>query len=149
MATASPPTSADQSDELTVPVLGMTCASCVNRIERFLNRAEGVSEASVNLATERATVRYDPARIDRAAIVATIESAGYQVAPERSAASAGADEAIDKRDRETERRELLTGALVSLGIGVAMMAVMFWPGGPPWPMPDINRWFIAPATVVQ
>ncbi|MGH2446531.1 MAG: heavy-metal-associated domain-containing protein, partial [Candidatus Limnocylindria bacterium] len=53
------------TDELTLPVLGMTCASCVNRIERFLSGADGVAEANVNLATERATVRFDPAVIDR------------------------------------------------------------------------------------
>ena len=66
--------------ELSLPVVGMTCASCVTRIERFLNKADGVGEAVVNLATERATVRYDPARIDRGGIVAAIESAGYEVA---------------------------------------------------------------------
>jgi Cu+-exporting ATPase len=150
MATAPAPTPADPGGELTVPVLGMTCASCVNRIERFLHRADGVTAAVVNLATERATVHFDPARIDRAGIVATIESAGYEVAPERSASpDAAVDEAVEERDRATDRRELLTGALASLAVGVAMMAVMFWPGGAPWPMPDINRWFIAPATVVQ
>ena len=37
--------------ELNLPVVGMTCASCVNRIERFLNKADGVAEATVNLAT--------------------------------------------------------------------------------------------------
>ncbi|MBA2265042.1 MAG: heavy-metal-associated domain-containing protein, partial [Chloroflexi bacterium] len=41
----------DLSDELSLPVVGMTCASCVNRIERHLNRADGVATASVNLAT--------------------------------------------------------------------------------------------------
>ena len=56
------PTPATAPAELTVPVVGMTCASCVNRIERFLSRADGVSDATVNLATERATVRFDPGR---------------------------------------------------------------------------------------
>ncbi len=150
MATAPIPTQTDAGDELTLPVLGMTCASCVNRIERFLNRADGVTSANVNLATERATVRFDPGRIDRAGIVATIESAGYEVAPDRSASrDATVDEADDERERAAERAELLRGAIISLGTGIAMMAVMFWPGGPPWPMVDVNRWFIAPATVVQ
>jgi len=79
------------SIELVLPVAGMTCASCVNRIERFLNRADGVADASVNLATERATVHFDPAVIDRTGIVATIEAAGYEVAAS-SAAETGADE---------------------------------------------------------
>ena len=150
MQTARAPDRADPAAELTLPVVGMTCASCVNRIERYLNRADGVTSANVNLATERATVHFDPARIDRAGIVSTIESAGYEVAPERSASGdAAAEEARDEQDRAAERRGLLTGALVSLGVGLAMMAVMFWPGGPPWPMMDVNRWFIAPATIVQ
>src|SRR5688500_12765788 len=128
----------------------MTCASCVNRIERFLNRADGVAEANVNLATERATVRFDPALIDRTGIVATIEAAGYEVGREASAAiGTDAADAAEEAERAAERRELLTGAIVSLGIGVTMMAIMFWPGGTPWPMVDINRWFLVPATIVQ
>ncbi|MGZ6378425.1 MAG: cation transporter, partial [Candidatus Limnocylindrales bacterium] len=45
---------------IVLPIEGMTCASCVSRIERFLGKTEGVLEASVNLATERATVLVDP-----------------------------------------------------------------------------------------
>ena len=137
------------SIELVLPVAGMTCASCVNRIERFLNRADGVADASVNLATERATVHFDPAVIDRTGIVATIEAAGYEVAAS-SAAETGADESdAIELERERERRQLLLTALASLGTGLAMMAVMFWPGGAPWPLEDINRWLLIPATIVQ
>jgi P-type Cu+ transporter len=128
----------------------MTCASCVNRIERFLGKADGVQEASVNLATERATVRFDPAVIDRAGIVSTIEASGYEVRPEATANDTGHEgERAAEIVRSAEQRELLTGALVSLGIGLTMMAIMFWPGGTPWPMEAVNRWFIAPATIVQ
>jgi len=145
--TATPPAT---TDELTLPVVGMTCASCVNRIERFLNKADGVDAATVNLATERATVRFDPAVIDRGGIVAAIEAAGYEVAPEATVsatdeAQTDATEAV----HAAERRTLLTQAIASLGIGAVMMAIMFWPGGAPWPMMDINRWFLVPATIVQ
>ncbi|HUH16758.1 MAG TPA: heavy metal translocating P-type ATPase, partial [Methylomirabilota bacterium] len=141
---------ADLPDELSLPVTGMTCASCVNRIERFLNRAEGVAEANVNLATERATVRFDPALIDRSGIVAAIEAAGYDVGRERSPeTSADEADAEEEAARRAERRELLTGAVVSTTVGLVMMAIMLWPGGPPWPMMDINVWFLAPATIVQ
>ena len=51
----TPPTS-----ELILPIEGMTCASCVRRIERFLGKTPGVEEATFNLATETATVRYRP-----------------------------------------------------------------------------------------
>jgi Cu+-exporting ATPase len=134
--------------ELSVPVIGMTCASCVNRIERYLSRAEGVSDANVNLATERATVRFDPAVIDRTGIVAAIEAAGYDVGHE-SAGDAAADVDAAELERGTERRELLFQAIASLVIGGVMMAIMFWPGGTPWPIADVNRWFLIPATLVQ
>ena len=134
--------------ELTLPVTGMTCASCVTRIERFLNRADGVAESVVNLATERATVRFDPRRIDRAGIVGAIEAAGYEVA---AAPVADTESAIDaeERTRAHERRALLRDALTATGIGLAMMAVALWPGGVPWPMERVNVWMLAPATIVQ
>ena len=55
---------------------GMTCASCVGRVEKKLNRLEGV-EASVNLATASARVAYDPALVDEDTLVATVERTGY------------------------------------------------------------------------
>ncbi len=125
----------------------MTCASCVNRIERFLNRADGVSEATVNLATERATVRFDPVRIDRGGIVAAIEAAGYDVAAEPSQAADVTD--ADDATYAAQQRELLIQALASLAVAGAMMVITFWPGGVPWPMIDVNRWFLIPATIVQ
>ena len=144
----STPTTSIAPAELSVPVIGMTCASCVNRIERYLSRAEGVSDANVNLATERATVRFDPAVIDRTGIVAAIEAAGYDVGHE-SAGDAAADVDAAELERATERRELLFQAIASLVIGGVMMAIMFWPGGTPWPIADVNRWFLIPATIVQ
>ena len=60
-----------------LPIEGMTCASCANRIERNLNKLDGVS-ASVNYATERATVDFDPGAVEPAALVAAIEAAGYR-----------------------------------------------------------------------
>jgi P-type Cu+ transporter len=147
--------------EVVLPVIGMTCASCVNRIERFLNRADGVAEATVNLATERASVRFDPAIIDRAAIVRTIEAAGYEIGPEPAAGVVGeagtadaaraaeAAEHAEEASRAAEQRELLTGAIAATAIGLAMMAVMLWPGGTPWPLARVNVWLLVPATLVE
>jgi Cu+-exporting ATPase len=142
--------------ELVLPVMGMTCASCTNRIERFLNRAEGVAEATVNLATERASVRFDPSVIDRAGIIRTIESAGYEVGPEPAAGpatgeaeAARAAEAAEEASRAAERRELLNGAIAATLTGLVMMAVMLWPGGTPWPLERVNVWLLVPATLVE
>ena len=74
---------ADPLAEVALPIEGMTCASCVNRIERFLRKTPGVAEATVNLATEVATIRYLPAEAGRAELVAAVEAAGYDVRPER------------------------------------------------------------------
>ncbi|WP_431300713.1 heavy metal translocating P-type ATPase [Tabrizicola sp. BL-A-41-H6] len=63
---------------LTLPVEGMTCASCVGRVERALKAVPGVTEASVNLATERAEVVTDGS-VDRARLVSAVEGVGYSV----------------------------------------------------------------------
>ncbi|HET7271447.1 MAG TPA: heavy metal translocating P-type ATPase [Rubrobacter sp.] len=62
---------------ITIPVSGMSCASCVRRVERALSKQEGVARASVNFAAERATVSYDPAVTRPEDLVGTIEDAGY------------------------------------------------------------------------
>ena len=66
--------------QLTLPVTGMTCANCVSTVERNLRRVDGVDAVSVNLATERASISYDPARTDGRALVERVRRAGYDVA---------------------------------------------------------------------
>ena len=67
------------SNKVSLPVTGMSCAACVRRVEKALSGAEGVSEASVNLATGRATVAYDPSCASPDGLVAVVERAGYGV----------------------------------------------------------------------
>ena len=74
-----------QPIEIVLPIEGMTCASCVNRIERFLKKTPGVEQAAVNLATERATVLVDPGTAGRDELVRAVEAAGYEVRPEAPA----------------------------------------------------------------
>ncbi|MFC4929728.1 heavy metal translocating P-type ATPase [Massilia sp. GCM10023247] len=65
---------------LSLPIEGMTCASCVGRVEAALRRVDGVASVAVNLATERAEVRPSgDGKVDRAALVRAIEQAGYDV----------------------------------------------------------------------
>lgn len=63
---------------ISLNVKGMTCASCVNRIEKTLKKDEGVISASVNLATEKANVIFDASKIDINKIIGLIEKAGYE-----------------------------------------------------------------------
>ena len=76
----------------TIKIGGMTCAACAQRIEKMLNKEPGVAQASVNLATEKATVEFDPQLIGVPAIRQTIEKLGYQAlggeVADRRAASA-------------------------------------------------------------
>ena len=69
----------------TFGVEGMTCASCVNRIEKRLRKVDGVLDANVNLATEKATVRYMPDKAGMDAFRQAVQAAGYQVADEQPA----------------------------------------------------------------
>src|SRR5688572_5745356 len=70
----------DAPRRLTLDVEGMACASCVNRIERYLRKLDGVEEANVNLATNRATVVAGGA-VSTEAIIAAVEAAGYDARP--------------------------------------------------------------------
>ena len=64
---------------IELPLLGMTCANCANTIQRRLNKTEGVIEATVNYANERATVSYLPGVVTRDDLVAAVRKAGYDV----------------------------------------------------------------------
>ncbi|MBE0568784.1 MAG: copper-translocating P-type ATPase [Deltaproteobacteria bacterium] len=69
----------------TLPVAGMTCASCVARVEKALSRIDGVSSASVNLAASSATVSADPSKTGPAKLAAAVRDIGYEVPVERTA----------------------------------------------------------------
>ena len=66
-------------EQLRLEIEGMTCASCAARIEKRLNKLDGV-EASVNYATEEASVTFDRTRVDVEALVAAVEAIGYGAA---------------------------------------------------------------------
>ncbi|GIW06573.1 MAG: copper-translocating P-type ATPase [Dehalococcoidia bacterium] len=122
----------DETAEVTLPITGMTCAACVRRVEKALNAVEGVAAATVNLATEKATVRFDPTRVDRQTLVAAVEKAGYGVAA--AAPEGPADAGGELVDEETRRRarELRIMAVqfgVSFATALVLMAIMF---GPQW-----------------
>ena len=72
--------SGDTSERIDIPITGMSCASCANRIEKSLSGARGVRTAGVNLATARATVEYDPQRTDVRELIAKVKEAGYGTA---------------------------------------------------------------------
>src|ERR671914_245927 len=68
-----------QLARIDIPVTGMSCASCVGRVERALEKLPGVLEASVNLASERATVEYLAGEVEPRDLEKAVEGAGYGV----------------------------------------------------------------------
>ena len=114
------------TERVDLPVTGMTCAACAARIERSLGKSDGVSEASVNLATERAMIRFDPAVTDVGRIVDTIRGAGYDaIVPSATSSPADADvEAEAHRDAEyrTLRRKFWIAAVLAFPVLVIAMS---------------------------
>ena len=111
---------------LDLTVKGMTCASCVGRVERALAAVPGVSAASVNLATERATVT---GSADPAELVAAVAAAGYDAAPV-AADPAAAEAASQGRDAESHRlrRDLILAGALTLPVFVIEMGGHLLPG---------------------
>jgi len=154
-AESSKAAGASRSSEVSLPIEGMTCASCVRRVERALARVAGVEDAGVNLATEKARVVFDPSVADLPKLRAAVEKAGYTVGEVRAteqSTQAPAQPSADPVDaREVERQReidvLQRKWTVSLGAGLAMMALMYVPLG-------VDMLLIAPvllivATLVQ
>jgi Cu+-exporting ATPase len=83
---------------VTIPIGGMTCAACARRIEKVLGKLDGVAGATVNLATEKATVLYDPSKVRLSAIKAAIEKLGYTAL--EAAKSDAADEERIRKQKE-------------------------------------------------
>ena len=110
------------TEAATLPVLGMTCASCVKRIEDDLREKDGVISAAVNLATERVTVVYSPTEVTLPEIRKTIKDAGYTV-PEEEAAKEYVD--TERESRKKEMRDLTLKFILSGIASLAIMALMF------------------------
>ncbi|WP_298011051.1 heavy metal translocating P-type ATPase [uncultured Aquabacterium sp.] len=130
----------ERTTELAVE--GMTCASCVGRVERALRKVPGVSEASVNLATERATVR-GVAPSD--ALIAAIAKAGYEartLAPEGDHAEASARK---DAERVALQRDLLVATALALPVFLLEMGSHLIPGVHHWIAAHIgvqNSWYL-------
>ena len=104
-------------ERVDLPVSGMMCAACARSIERTLSGTAGVERAHVNLATNTATVEYDPARATVRDFVGAIEELGYGV-PER--------EVVEDASGAAYRRRLTVSALFTVPVAVLGMSHGFW-----------------------
>lgn len=115
---------ADAATELSID--GMTCASCVSRVEKALKAVPGVKEANVNLATERATI-IGTANID--ALISAVDKAGYD-AKEIQAAIPNQTEHLEKKDQERAalKRDLILATVLALPVFILEMGSHLIPG---------------------
>jgi Cu+-exporting ATPase len=110
--------------EASLGISGMTCASCVARVERVLKRLDGVLDANVNLATEKANVTYLPEAVDTGAFKAAIRKAGYDV----KEAQAGADRADTEREaREREVSQLRRAVTLAASLTIPILLLEMLP----------------------
>ncbi len=121
------------TEMMTLSIGGMTCASCANHVERALSKVSGVTEAAVNLATEKARVTFIAGTADRAAFEKAVAEAGYEVvaSPEESAATEAQQEDEAVRKMRQARRRMAVAWLFTAPIIVWMFAEMFF--GIVWP----------------
>jgi Cu+-exporting ATPase len=112
----------EQLARITISVTGMTCASCVRRVERALTKVPGVLEASVNVANERATVEYLAGEVGPRELEKAVEGAGYGVIREDERSSV---EDSHERDYRKLRTDFLLAAALTAVILVGSLPHMF------------------------
>lgn len=105
-------------------ISGMTCASCSTKIERKLSKTEGVLKAAVNLATNKATLEYEPAKLKVSDLIKVVENLGYGAKPVEAT---NQDREKEEREREIRRlrRELVFSAILSSPLILAMLLSLF------------------------
>jgi len=123
----------DRKKTVTIPIGGMTCAACANRIEKALGKTGGVLRASVNFATEKATVEYDPQAIRLSAIKQVIEKAGYKALNIEKRADADQDKLRREKEIRTLWRKFIVSAIFAVPLlYLAMVPMISWL---PFPIP--------------
>jgi P-type Cu+ transporter len=129
---SSPPRAAapPSAEHVELPIDGMTCASCANRIERKLNKLDGVS-ASVNYALERATIDYDPGAVAPEQLLEAVEAAGYRASlpaspptDDGSPRAGGHDPSAQEAPDETAALRLRLLISAALAIPVILLSMI-------------------------
>jgi P-type Cu+ transporter len=101
-------------------IKGMSCASCVSHVEKGIKKNTGIDMTSVNLATERATVSYDPKQISIEEIIKSVTDAGYQASiPSQE------NESHEDKKRNKELRQLRNNTIISIVLSAPLLLAMF------------------------
>lgn len=132
------------TEKVELDVFGMTCAACSTRIEKVLNKQEGVNAASVNLTTETASIEYNPGLIDLKTFIDKIKKLGYDA---QLKAETKEKQTHKEKEIKNMKTKLVISALLAAPLLVTMLVHLF-----NMSFPDIfmNPWFqFALATPVQ
>ncbi|WP_116474107.1 heavy metal translocating P-type ATPase [Zobellella maritima] len=128
-----------RTEQFELSIIGMSCASCVGRVEKALRQQPGVISASVNLAAETAMIEALAGNLDDGRLVAVVRDAGYDAAP----LSAGRDHDDDNVRREQERlrlkRAFWLSAALTLPVFVLEMGAHFIPGMHQWILATLGQ----------
>src|SRR6476469_3473280 len=111
------------TEHVDLPITGMTCASCANRVERRLNELDGVT-ASVNYATEKASVEFDAAAVAPQALIEAVQSAGYEAVLPSAEPEGARDDAHDDETAPLRRRLLITAPLALVVLLLSMISAL-------------------------
>ncbi|MDR3240012.1 MAG: heavy metal translocating P-type ATPase, partial [Clostridiales bacterium] len=110
-----------------IPIGGMTCAACARRVEKAIGKLPGVASASVNFATEQATVSYDPSKTRMSAIKEAIVNAGYQALEVSKTGAADEDRARKQKEIRTLWTKFIVSAVFALPLlYIAMVPMITW-----------------------
>lgn len=109
-----------QKEKVTLAITGMTCAACSSRVEKGLKKVEGVIDANVNLANEKATVLFDETKTSSEKLIERVEKTGYQ-AEVYEAKSVEEEKAEKEKQYKQQREAFLIGAVISVPFLVQMI----------------------------
>jgi P-type Cu+ transporter len=122
------PKTDSQKTVVSLPVEGMTCASCVLRVEKTLKKIEGVSQASVNLATNRAMIELDPALASLETLRDAVQNAGYTMHLPSEYGSGGAaqtaGDGMEERTARSLKKDFVVSAILTVPVMILSMTSM-------------------------
>jgi Cu+-exporting ATPase len=118
-----------RTDIITLPIEGMTCASCVLRVEKALKKIDGVQDAIVNLATEQAQVKIDPEKVDIEKLKEAVERAGYSVIESKEDRFTVEDFVDKEREKYLNdlKNDLKFALLFTIPVFIISMLIMYKP----------------------
>ncbi|HAP35685.1 MAG TPA: copper-translocating P-type ATPase, partial [Bacteroidetes bacterium] len=133
---------------LTLPIEGMTCASCVARVEKVLTRIDGVEKTTVNLATEKATIKFDPSKASAEQMAKVVEEAGYKLVVENITLT---DNSKPSDGYDKLKKEFILSVIFAIPVIILSMVSMteWFMEISPLSMDAVNKLLFLGATVVM